>query len=288
MHTPRILPSPPMWRPGLPLLLLLLLMMMTTTTTTATNLKIIIFDWFIVQTQLNPLCCFYQPIPQYQSYSTNLLMGMIAFNERRADILPILGTLQSCHINLTVVRLCDEGGDSLRSTYDLLDAMENDGIGAVAGYAASTDATAGNQLMYNYGKLPVVSHWSSGGDLSDKFMYPTYSRILPNDYQVAQKLATLIAQWGASTVVIMHILEDSGQSFNDQLVLDLQALNISSTSFGFNYYDYPSAYAAMEAATALNLNYFIVICYTDDVVSDIADSAVYYNAVGKDKMWLFP
>jgi len=245
-------------------------------------LRLAVFDWMS-----DGAGNIWTPTLGIQGYTTSLVLGVQHFNQRRGDILPVLGSLGSCTSQLSILRVCDEQGNVLLGSGQLLEQIRTNGVDAVLGYVNGFVSDSATQLAYNYGKLPMMGYWASAPELGDKTQYPTYARTGPNDADTAAYTAALIAQMGFDRVIIMYLVEDSGSQFQSILFTALESLNVLSASFSYTYYDAQSIDEAVAAISALDQNIVICVSYTDDVAR-VANSAVAHNMVRPDNFWLFP
>ena len=70
--------------------------------------------------------------------------------------------------------------------------------------AARSAVTTILSMLAGVDDIPGCSYWSSSPALSNKALYPTFGRTYPSDAVTTQALPQLIAQYGWSSIAVVH------------------------------------------------------------------------------------
>lgn len=241
----------------------------------STTLKIGISDW-VVDTDL----------PYSRAITANFLMAEKHFNERRQEFISELAEdfIRKCPFNLSILRVCNDRGDTLIAMQDAFDYIMSDGVDALVGYSASDVAATATQLAFAAREIPLVSHWASSNRLNDPIKFPNFYRTFPNDEDVTNAVTGLAVQLKYTKIGIIHLDSDSGPEFAGILGKKLFDENIVLSKFSFTSDDPVSLQNAVVLALKSKLNVIVVACFYWDLVA-LAHSAV-TNEMTKTHLWI--
>jgi hypothetical protein len=137
------------------------------------------------------------------SLHINFLLAVKDFNERRADVLPVLGSplMQNCARNISITHI-DDSFSVTKHMFNVEKYLET--VQGIVGMDSSTRATH-SALLANVRDLPIVSHWVSSPVLGNKDTYPNFARTGPSDGQVASRVVALLKQLGVERVSFLYL-----------------------------------------------------------------------------------
>lgn len=118
-------------------------------------------------------------------------------------------------------------------------------------------------LALNTFKLPIVSTTASSPALSDKSLYPTFSRLQPSDAYQGVIMARLVNYFGWKRVAVLSTSESYGSSLATVFSKECKRLNISvvaaqSYSIGVTQEDLREPLSLIKASNARIIVLFAV------------------------------
>ena len=118
------------------------------------------------------------------------------FNERNGMFVPKFAQLGGCNKTIELVSgvLLDDHAMPSAGMKALLNALPS-GLDFVLGSMFSA-VTLPLATTCGALEIPIVSYWATSAALSDKSVYPTFARTIPDDDGVAQVMATAFNSWG--------------------------------------------------------------------------------------------
>jgi len=147
--------------------------------------------------------------------TVNFFIAARHFNDRRGDVLSVLGELGSCPTMINIPRLCDTQCFVPRLIRDLKEYGPD--YRALVGFASSTDLVSGAPFADQEDDLVIVDHWSSSPLLADRSLYPKLIRVGQDDGQYAHAVLNLLRDLNYTRAVLMHLAYDSGPAFGDAM-----------------------------------------------------------------------
>jgi len=219
-----------------------------------------------------------------QAEAASFALAVRHFNDRRADILPVLATVATCQKNLTLVKMCDDSGNPRRVSRLLEEfSGQYDIISGLASIAAR-DATSFVDATSN---MAVLSHWASEDVLGDKTTYPWFSRTFISDRAMHSKIARFIAQVGYSNVAIVYVDQDTVPAVSKLLDSLLNELQVDAHSFPYVFDDVDSLEKALRRVKQTERNVIIYLGWADELVSDVPRIAHELGLDSDEKLWIF-
>lgn len=262
-----------------------LFFLLAATSTDARELRLGIFDW----ATLTDGDGIRAPIDEdvTRAMTTNFLIAVRMFNERRDDVFPVLGEpwVKNCDVNITVVRYCDTQAD-VRRTMSELNEMLYD-IHAIAGFATAQEGKAPAIAADVLNDIVVVSHWLTSMQTNNRAIYPLFTRTVISDSSMTTYLKKFLAQMGYTKVAGMMMNQDSAPEFKQALASKLEDEGIEARFFSFDYADEVSIDRAMSSVHDTGFNVIVVVTYADDVASHVANAAKKYGLTSGNKMFVF-
>lgn len=133
--------------------------------------------------------------------SINFLLAIKHFNERRGDILPVLGQLSACPHNLSAIAFTDYNNVPAKALHTMLNYSGE--YGAILGVSSTTTATFSAMLATSL-QVPIISNWATGPGLSNSRLFPYFARTISSDGLVAEKVILLIKQLNISRFAMLY------------------------------------------------------------------------------------
>ncbi|KAH9260658.1 hypothetical protein BASA81_001125 [Batrachochytrium salamandrivorans] len=216
--------------------------------------------------------------------SINFLLAIKHFNERRGDILPVLGQISACPHNLTAVAFTDYNNVPAKALSIMLNYSGE--YEAILGLTSTTTATFSSVLATSL-QVPIISNWATGPGLSNKRLFPYFSRTISSDGLVAEKVILLIKQLNISRFAMLY---DEEQRDFKQVIETLCAthgllLNSFSTPAVTN--GIVDISNSLSTIASLQLNVIYIHDYERKVRNTYASAFVKAELLGKDKLLIF-
>ena len=222
-----------------------------------------------------------------QMVNANFLIAALVFNERRVDLVPALGALRQCSVNISIPRVCDDWGSSLHA----ITAMNRTTgmFDAIVGIDYSTDLFTAAQAADSVLDLPIVNHWASSPLLTDKSLFTKLARTGQNDAVIAQPLTTLIADLGYTRAILLFEGGAAGPAFASILVADCfaQGVELIGVSYDSSSTNSSSLETAMRQIAATYFNVIIVYAYATDYISGAFPSLAAKYGLNSGTLWVW-
>ena len=194
-----------------------------------------------------------------QSISATVFVAAEHFNARRTDIIPDFSRLLSCAKNVTIAEYCDTGGSPLRNAQNIVHMIWNKNVDVIQGPGSEGELVEStNFLSAVAGQMPMLSHWISSVQFTDKQAYPSFASVTPSERDSALAMATLMAQLGFSEVVLLTLPDTAVFSSLLATILSTQ-FAIQLDIFSFDYSDLNATiFTAVGKAAQTGLNIYIL------------------------------
>jgi hypothetical protein len=230
-----------------------------------------------------------EPIDDGASHSmtVNFLLAAHHFNERKAEIIPVLGEdwVKSCDVNLTVVRYCDTQALLRKCASDSGELIPD--VHAIAGYATAAEGRTGSLMGDVLGKVPVVSHWCTTPQTEVRDIYPMFARTVVADSDIAKKIAKLVVQLGFKRISGLAMREDSSPELAQAIKTNLLLEDCVVEFFDFSLDDLDSQDTAFRKVAEAGLNVIILIAYNTNYISSLANFAKKHGLTDGNKLIIF-
>jgi hypothetical protein len=210
------------------------------------------------------------------------------WNDRRVDLIPALSVVKQCNKNMTMMKFCDVGGDSLRAARDTIWMLQNYKIDAMLGYGGLDSSFTGSMIAEKFG-IPTIDHWTSAVRVSDKHDFPMYARTIPSDIANADMIIQLIVQFKYKRVALL-VMSDA-QEFGQYMVLKLKSKQITAFLVSFSYGPSDNTIiSAVNYLATLKLSVTVAATWLGNI-PQIANAAAAATGngdlLGMDKLWIF-
>ena len=244
------------------------------------DLRVLVMEWITEKLEAEPF-----DAPTTQGVLVNFLLAAKHFNERRVDILPVLGTLGTCARNISIVAVCDEGGYHIKSAQALTDMKGT--FDAVAGFASIAVQTGAVTANADY-RAPVLSHWSSLISMTDPDNFPLFARTYWSDNIQVQVLRDLVVkQLKYSRVVTMYVDDDIVPGINAQLIKVFGADNVDVMSFPYDFEVPSTIESALARMKATDRTLIIFLGWESDIRDNVAKMACQAGLNSSEYLWIF-
>jgi hypothetical protein len=261
------------------LFLLLIPILFLQQLTTATNINLLLIDWISNIDTPDDIVD-----RSWLWVDINMFAAVVDFNNRNTNIVPALERVKTCNKNISVVSFCNERGSGLSGAQAITDFGSS--LHAVAGFA-SLGTQFGAMFAENDFNLPLLSHWSTGGTLSNKQEFPLYSRLQLSDPQYSQVMVSFLIAQNYTHVACLHLGTDTGPQLAKYMEDEgkLHGLKISSQYFLAD--DADSIWEAMISISQEEHSVIILISWVTDVLDNIANFAEELKMNDENHLWVF-
>lgn len=123
--------------------------------------------------------------------------------------------------------ICIVGAETAAAVLDLTDPMQTSSpVSMIVGAIDSDIAATASHTTEMFG-TPLLSDWALSATLSNKWMFPTFSRVLASSYSEAEAIAHFVFYHGWKSVGLLRVPTESSTSFGDHFVKIAGELGIS-------------------------------------------------------------
>lgn len=224
-------------------------------------------------------------------------MARIHFNERNAVIVPELGDLRGCPIQIP------EESWYLDSAYDRKTATSsfyglNEQAIAEGDVQRSTicgvigpiqpRSTEGVAAITEVLQVPQIGYATIDRRLSRKDDFPSYSRIIPEANDFAETIAKYVQRdvWLRDFVAIIYDQNDYGEQFEDKLEDAEDTLGYETITEHFVEGDRSSIESALGEAKEKGYHTVILVTDREAMIAEVAAVAEEYGMLGEDFFWI--
>lgn len=231
------------------------------------------------------------PQPLLKVISVMFDLAVKHFNERRYDLIPLLGNLSSCTAQLQAHH-CDSycsAGAGLRN-YLEVEAQTESKIDGVVGLVCSDEAGPFAIAVDALYGIPSISTWATAPKLSDKTQYPKLARTIASDGASAYILAKLLKQLNVGKVGALYISNSFGGGYKDSLTEALQEQEILTYSYAFQdaVVSNVTLIAAIKNVIRTRVNILLFIGSNDQVSVFTNVVSFFPELLSSDKLWIYP
>jgi hypothetical protein len=154
-----------------------------------------------------------------------------------------------------------------------------------------SSVTAGSRTTTASFEIPLVSAYATSPTLSDKNLYPTFSRVIPNDALQGQAIAAFLRHFGWKRFAILSGVDDFESNLRESIVKSAAEVGIKNEASGSFDTEYKKDTFNLED----KLRYFqkrnctiIVLAFIDrnDVFDETERVATSLNMTGDGYVWL--
>mmetsp|Transcript_105 Transcript_105/g.187 ORF Transcript_105/g.187 Transcript_105/m.187 type:complete len:625 (-) Transcript_105:1340-3214(-) len=228
-----------------------------------------------------------------------ILMAIRDFNSGNGTIVPALeGINERCPLRFTA-EFEDSGCSAVQTVTSLTkmladrrpDVNPADVLPcSVVGprYSSVTKPTSVVAGVYG---LAQMSYTASSPDLSNKFHYPLFSRVVPSDDSRNKAVVRFLSAYcGAENVAMIFVNDSYGQGNQKAFQREALAAGMSVQSFPFDYYDssYLDEEQVRQVVTKIKNNgarYVFAVILAEEPIVKILEEAVRQGVAGPGYVW---
>ena len=134
--------------------------------------------------------------------------------------------------------------------------------------------------------IPIISNWATGARLTDRGLFPTFTRTIPSDGSGAFFAAQLVKQLGFKRCGLLHESSDFGSNFKEALFTEMSKLDINLKFSAYDSADAVTAKRAMRTMKESKYNVILVVSYMADLLP-LADAFVEEGMEDRDILFIF-
>lgn len=213
-------------------------------------------------------------------------LAVALFNDRRADILPVLGTLGSCNKNLSIPYTCATGGNQRIAFNHVLELMGLSNFPNIIVGPVTTKEAQSMAMASAAGAIPVISHWATSDRLANRALFPTFMRTIASDAAGAIYGAALVKHFKYTRCGLLYENSDFGSAYKDALFTETARLDITMKFQAFGTGDQLTTSRAMRAMAQSKLQVIFVVCYLNDL-STLGNAFVSEGLADSDVLFIF-
>src|SRR4051794_32430223 len=91
-----------------------------------------------------------------------------------------------------------------------------------------------NKFTSYSGMIPVISNWATSNRLTDRSLFPSFTRTVPNTFASAGLAVQLIKNLGYKRFGLIHESSDFGSAYKDAMFSEASRLDISMKFSGYD------------------------------------------------------
>lgn len=216
-----------------------------------------------------------------------MLMGAYMCENKISTVVSELSGMSSTCSDLTFNFVAtDSQYDPATAVQVLLSGIESSSsTNFVVGPTRSSSAIP-TSLVAGSEKIGILSPQASSEDLSDRYEYSNFLRVIPSDLNTATITAQLMDSYGWDYVGLIYQQDTYGTTYRDSLLEEMEDLGITLYSEGFDLNDSSGAKLGMETLKDLDLNIVLIIASGSDLET-IVEYAVENDMTSEGKLLIF-